>query len=57
MIAWITENIVAVIALAVILLAVGAAVFVLVKDKKSKKGVCTGNCAACGMNCSYHEKQ
>ena len=36
---------------------IGVAVFSLVKDKKSKKGGCTGNCATCGMGCSYSKKK
>ena len=32
---------------------VGIAVFALIKQKKSKKGGCTGNCASCGGCCPY----
>ena len=57
MFAWIADNAVTVIAIAVILLISGLAVFSLMKDKKKKSGVCTGNCATCGMGCSYSEKK
>lgn len=53
MFAWISENVVTIIVIAVILVLIGIAVFSLVKDKKNKKGGCTGNCATCGMGCSY----
>ena len=51
MLAWITENAETVISIAVILFAVGIAVFSLVRDKRKKRkcGGCTGNCATCGM--------
>lgn len=56
MFAWITENLVTVIVIAIILVLIGVAVFSLLKDKKNKKGGCTGNCATCGMSCSYNQK-
>ncbi|MBQ7592603.1 MAG: FeoB-associated Cys-rich membrane protein [Clostridia bacterium] len=52
MFAWIAENALTVTVIAVILAAAGLAVFSLVRDKKKKKGGCTGNCATCGMGCS-----
>ncbi len=52
MFAWIADNALTIAVAAVILALVGLAVFSLVKDKKSKKGGCTGNCASCGMGCS-----
>ena len=59
MFAWIAENAVTIAVIAALLAAVGIAVFILVKDKKKKgsSGVCTGNCATCGMNCSDGNKQ
>ncbi len=57
MLAWISQHAVTILTLAVILLLVGAAVFSLVKDKKRKKGGCTGNCATCGMACAEHHRQ
>ena len=57
MFAWIADNLVTVVTVAVLLVIAGAAVFSLVKDKKKKTGGCTGNCATCGMGCSYSEKR
>ena len=56
MFAWIAENKVTIIVIAVILVLIGVAVFSLLKDKKNNKGGCTGNCASCGMRCSYNKK-
>ena len=51
MFTWIAENAVTIIAIAVILLIIGLAVFSLRREKKRHSGGCTGNCAACGMGC------
>jgi len=56
MFAWIAENIITVIVIAALLLLVGLAAFALVREKKNKKGGCTGNCATCGMSCSCNNK-
>ena len=56
MFAWLAENTVTVIVLAAVLLMVGTAVAILVKDKKRGNGACTGNCAACGMGCACEKK-
>ena len=53
MFSWISDNAVTIIALAILLIVIGITVFSLIKDKKKKKGGCTGNCQSCGMNCSY----
>ena len=53
----IAENAATIIAAAAVLIAVGLAVFSLVKQKKSKKGGCTGNCAACGGCCPYSKNK
>ena len=53
MFAWIAENAVTILVIAVLLFAVGAAVFSLVKEKRRRSGRCTGNCASCGMGCPY----
>ena len=50
---WIANNAVTVIAVVVILIVVGFAVFSLARDRKRGSGGCTGNCATCGMGCSY----
>ena len=55
MFAWIEDNAATIIAAAVVLALIALAVFSLVKGKKNKKGGCTGNCATCGMGCSYAE--
>ena len=55
MIGWIAANAVTIITVAVLLVIVGIAVFVLLKDKK-RGGVCTGNCATCSMACSHGNK-
>ena len=52
MFAWIAENALTLAVIAVILAVAGLAVVSLVRDKKKKKGGCTGNCATCGMGCS-----
>jgi len=57
MFAWIAENAVTLTACAIVLATIAAAIVSLVRDKKNKKGGCTGNCATCGMACSYHEKK
>ena len=57
MFAWIANNAVTIIVVAVLLILIGVAVFSVVKDKKNKKGGCTGNCATCGMGCSYNKKK
>jgi hypothetical protein len=57
MFAWIAENSVTLAAIAAVLVLAGIAVLSLVKDKKNKKGVCTGNCASCGAGCPYSKKQ
>ena len=57
MFAWIADNAVTIIAIAVILIVIGLAVFSLVKEKKRSPGGCTGNCATCGMGCSYGKKK
>ena len=57
MFAWIADNAATIIVAAVILAMIGVAVGTLIKDKKNKKGGCTGNCATCGMECSYGKKK
>ena len=56
MLQWIAENALTVIVIAAVLVMVGVAVFSLLKDKKSKKGGCTGNCATCCMGCNKMKK-
>ena len=56
MLQWIAENALTVIVIAAVLVMVGVAVFSLLKDKKNKKGGCTGNCATCGMGCQHAVK-
>ena len=51
MFAWIAENALTLAVIAVILAVAGVAVFSLVRDKKKKKGGCTGNCSTCGGHC------
>ena len=57
MFVWLADNAVTVITAAVILVLVGIAVAVLLTEKKNKKGGCTGNCATCGIGCSYEKKK
>ena len=57
MFAWIAENAATLITSGVLLLVIGIAVFSLVREKKQKRGGCTGNCATCGMACSYTKKK
>ena len=56
MFAWLAENAVTIIAIAITLILIGVAVYSLLKDKKNKKGCCTGNCATCGMSCNKMKK-
>ncbi len=53
MFAWIAQNAATIIAAAAVLILVGIAVFALIRQKKSKKGGCTGDCASCGGCCPY----
>ena len=53
MLEWIADNAATAIAAGIVLLLVGVAVFSLVKQKKKKKGGCTGDCASCGGGCPY----
>ena len=57
MISWIAENALTVIVIAVVLVMVGIAVFSLIRDKKSQKSCCTGNCAACRLGCDPAKKK
>ena len=57
MLEWLAGNAITIIVSVVILILIGFAVFSIVKDKKSKKGGCTGNCATCGMGCSYNKQK
>lgn len=57
MFAWIADNAVTIIAVIGVLLAVGLAVFSLVRSKKSHPNGCTGNCATCGMGCAYGKEK
>jgi len=57
MFAWIAENFITLITAAAVLIAVGSAVFSLVKDKKKGSGGCTGNCASCGACCSCNKNK
>ncbi len=57
MFAWIAENAATIITVSVVLILVGISVFSLIRDKKRKKGGCTGNCATCGMGCSFGKKE
>ena len=57
MIAWIESNIVSIVAIVFVLIFVGIAIASLIRDKKNKKGGCTGNCATCGMGCSFLAQQ
>lgn len=53
MVALISDLVITIAAGAVVLAVTGLAVFSVVKEKKKKSGGCTGNCATCGMGCSY----
>lgn len=57
MLGWIADNAITIIAISIILIMIGIAVFSLMRDKKHKTGGCTGNCATCGMGCSYDKKE
>ena len=57
MFAWIAENAVTLIACAVVLAVLATALISVIRDKKNRKGGCTGNCATCGMCCSHSEKK
>lgn len=53
---WIVNNYVTIIALAGVLLLVGASIAVLIRDKRKGKSSCGGNCANCPMGCSCHKE-
>ena len=53
MFTWIANNAVTLIVIAVLMIIIGIAVFILIKEKKSGKGNCTGDCSCCGAKCSY----
>ena len=55
MFAWLSENAVTLTAVAILLAAVGGAVFSLIKGKH-KCGGCTGNCASCKAGCSCNKR-
>ena len=55
MFAWIAENAVTIVVIAVLLVIVGLAVFYLVKKKSSCS--CFGNCAACKAGCSCNKDE
>lgn len=57
MLTWITANAVTLITAAVVLCLIGGAAVALIKEKKSKTGVCCGNCAVCGAACTYAKKE
>ncbi|MBR4257183.1 MAG: FeoB-associated Cys-rich membrane protein [Clostridia bacterium] len=57
MFTWLAENAATIIALSAVILLIAAAVIALIKENKSKKGKCTGNCATCCMGCSYGAKK
>lgn len=48
MLDWLSENWGSIIALAVVILLVVLALRSIIKDKKSGKSLCGGNCGACG---------
>ena len=53
---WIAQNAATIITVVVLLVVIGIALLSLLKDKKHRSGGCTGNCATCGMGCSYGKK-
>ena len=57
MFVWLADNAVTVIVISVIIILIGIAVLSLIREKKNKSGGCTGNCATCGMGCSYSKKK
>ena len=57
MFAWIAQNALTLAVCEVLLAAIAAAVLSIVKDKKNKKGGCTGSCATCGASCPYNRKK
>ena len=52
MFTWLAENAATIIALSAVIALIASAVIALIKEKKSKKGCCTGNCATCCMGCA-----
>ena len=49
---WIVENLATLIVGIVVLAAIVAALIVMIKNKKSGKTGCSGNCAGCAVNCN-----
>lgn len=54
---WLAKNALTLIVAAILLIAVGLAVFSLVRDRKKGSGKCTGNCSCCKMGCAYGNKK
>ncbi len=52
MLTWITENLSSIVVVAIVLFLMGLALRKIIRDKKSGKGTCGGNCSACG-GCSH----
>ena len=53
MFAWLSENLVNIVIIAVLVLVVFLLVRGMIRDRKAGKSSCGGNCASCGM-CSRH---
>lgn len=51
---WIASNIASIIILLVVVIAVGAVVFKMVRDKKRGKSSCSCGCGGCPMSDSCH---
>ena len=54
MLAWLSQNLVNIIIIAILVLVVGLLIRGMVRDKKAGKSCCGGNCASCGACSAAH---
>ena len=57
MLEWIASNIASIVVLLVVVLAVGAVAFKMIRNKKSGKSSCNCGCSGCPMSESCHSKK
>lgn len=57
MFAWISSNIASIVILLVVIVAIGAVIFKIVRDKKQGKTSCSCGCGGCPMSDSCHSKK
>lgn len=53
MLAWLSDNMVNIIIVAILVLVVGLLIRGMIRDRKAGKSSCGGNCASCGACCAH----